>query len=394
MRLPAFLIVFMGVLGTSASADPADLTVAPLKVAIGNADLRLGGDVNGAVFVRQQPAFPGLDSWGGTGALRFFPSLERDYDSGLAIGFHASILAWRDRLANDRYGGQVFEKAYFTVQSGLGSIELGDTDGAAYRLSVAGPKVDEKVSLDNPEMTFFLNPLDHRAFDEVFTVRSEAGASLNFAKISYYSPRLFGIQLAGSFTPSEGKDILPFASSGPHFSNRERNLWEGAASYTNTFGRSSVGAYAALTVGHNADKTPGHEGLTEWGLGLASDYSLNDEMKVSLGAAYRESNAYAFDINNVFATSSTRAVHTSAELAYGSWLGGIELINGTADGALGTPTVNVQGYEASLAYVLNTNLQLTAGWQRLRYARSAGVFYDGAPAIAMNAEFLHLDFHV
>jgi hypothetical protein len=54
----------------------------------------------------------------------------------------------------------------------------------------------------------------------------------------------------------------------------------------------------------------------------------------------------------------------------------------------------VHGYQASAAFVLNTNLQLTAGWQRLRYARSSGLFYDASPAIGMNAEFLHLDFHV
>jgi len=394
-RVSCFLLAAILLLPVAAArADMSDLTVSPLHVAIGNDSFRLGGDANGAMFVRQQPDFPGLDSFGGTGALRFFPSLEREYDSGLALGLHASILAWRDRLANDRYGGQVFEKVYFTAQTGLGSVEIGDTDGAAYRLSVAGPKVDEKVSLDDPEMTFFTNPLDHRAFDEVFTIRSEVGSSLNYAKLSYYSPRLFGIQLAGSFAPSEGKNIVPLVSSGPHVSDRQKNIWEIAASYTNTMGRLSLGAYAAISMGHNADKTADHEGLTDWGLGVSSDYSLNDDTKLSLGAAYRETNAYTFDINSVLALGTTRAVHSSAQITYGSWLAGAELINGTADGALGAPTLNVQGYEASLAYVFTTNVQLTGGWQRLRYARSSGDFYNGAPAIAMNAEFLHLDFHV
>src|SRR4029077_21207034 len=133
-----------------ANGSISDWSVSPLRVAIGNANFRLGGDANGAAFAAEQPDFAGLDAGGATGALRFFPSLERDYDSGLSIGLHASILAWRDRLSNDRYGGDVFEKAYFTVQTGLGTVELGDTDGAAYRLAVSGPKVDEKVSIDDP----------------------------------------------------------------------------------------------------------------------------------------------------------------------------------------------------------------------------------------------------
>src|SRR5258708_306630 len=269
-----------------ASAQTSDWTVSPLRVEVGSASFRLGGDASGAAFTAQQPGFPGLDQTGASGALRFFPSLERDYDSGLSLGLHASILAWRDRLANDRYGGTVFEKAYFTVQSGLGTVEIGDTDGAAYRLAVAGPKVDEKVSIDDPEMTFFTNPVNHRAFDEIFTVRTEVGSSLNFAKISYYSPRLFGIQLAGSFAPSESKNVLPLVSSGPHVPDRQKNIWELAASYANTFGRLSLGGYAGLSMGHDPSKTPGHEGMIDRPVGLGADYTLHSHPTPPLPAPY------------------------------------------------------------------------------------------------------------
>jgi hypothetical protein len=378
----------------AASGGMSDWSVSPLRIEIGKANLRLGGDANGAAFAAEQPDFAGLDQGGATGALRFFPVLERDYDSGLAIGLHASILAWRDRLSNDRYGGRVFEKTYLSLQTGLGTVELGDTDGAGYRLAVAGPKVDENVSIDDPETTFFRNPPTGRALDEIFTVRAEEGSSLNFAKVSYYSPRLFGVQLAGALTPSEGRNVIPLVSSGPHVTNREKNIWEIAANYSENFDQLVVGASAALSMGHNAAKTPGHEGLTDWALGLAADYSFNDDVKLSLGAAWRQANAYAFDVNTVFANGSTRALHASASATYQSWIAGIELTNGTADGSLGAPTVGVHGYQASLAYVLNTNLQITAGWQRLRYARSSGAFYNGGLSIGMNVEYLHLDFHV
>ena len=377
-----------------ALADVADWSVSPLRIEVGDLNLKLGGDANGAVYTSDQPGFAGLDRTGATGALRLFPSIERDYDSGLAIGFHASILAWRDRLSNDRYGGDVFEKAYLSLQTGLGTVELGDTDGAGYRLATVGPKVDEKTSIDDPEITFFRNPATGRAFDEIFTVRTEVGESLNYAKLSYYSPRLFGIQLAGSYAPSEGKNVLPFVSSGPHLADRQKNVWELAANYAESFDELAVGAYAALSMGHDAAKTAGHEGLTDWALGLAGDYNLNDDTKLSLGAAWRQTNAYAFNINSVFANGQTRALHASASATYGAWIAGLELTNGTADGSLAAPTLGVHGYEASLAYVLNTNLQVTAGWQRLVYARSSGTFYNGRPSIDMDAEFLHLDFHV
>ena len=377
----------------AAEADITDWSVSPLSVRLANLEFRLGGDANGAAFTNDQPSFSGLDTTGATGALRFYPSLERDYDSGLIIALKGSILAFHDRLSNDRYGGDVFEKGYLTVQSGLGTIELGDTDGAAYRLAITGPKVDEKTSIENPEITFFRDPLTGRAFDEIFTVRTDVGSSVNFAKLSYYSPRLFGVQLALSYAPSEGKDVIPFVANGPHVANRERNLWELAANYNGNFGALAVGAYAALAMAHNDARTAGHEGLTDWALGTALDYNLSDDWKISLGGSYRQANAYAFNLNNVLSNGSTRALHASTSATYGSWIAGFEFTDGTADGSLGAPTLGVHGYEASLGYVLNSNLQLSGGWQQLRYARSTGVFYTG-PKFDANAYFLHLDFHV
>jgi hypothetical protein len=378
----------------AAQADLADWTVSPLAADVGEAQFQLGGAAYGAAFGNDQPAFPGLSTSGVTGALRFVPRLERSYDSGLVLGLHATVLAYHDHLTNDRYDGTVFEKVYGSVQTGLGTVELGDADGAAYRLAVTGPKVSDRASLDDPQITFFRDPLTGRAFDEIFTVRTDAGASSNFAKLSYFSPRLFGAEIAVSFAPSEGHNIIPLVSSGPHVPDRQRNLFEFAGSYTDYFGPVSFSGYGGLSVGHNAAKTPGHAGLTDWALGTSADYNVNDDWKLSLGGSYRESNAYAFDLNSVFADGSTRAVHGSATATYGSFVGGFELIDGTADGMLGAPTLGVHGYQASLAYVLNENLQLTAGWQQLRYSRDLGVFYTGAPKIGMNAGYFLLDFHV
>jgi hypothetical protein len=378
----------------AASADWFDWNVGPLETGIGNAQFHLGGDASGAVYANDAPSSPGLDSAGATGSLRFFPRIERSYDSGLILGIHGSIVAWRDRLSIDRYGGQTIEKAYGAAETGLGTLELGNTDGAAYRLAVTGPKVDEKVSIDNPEITFFIDPTTHRAFDSLFTVRTEVGSSLNYAKLSYYSPRLFGIQAGASFTPSEGKDVLPFLNNGPHLADRQQNIWDMALSYSGNLGAASVGASAAISLGHDAAKTPGHEGLTEWGLGLAADYPVSDELKLSLGGAYRLSNAYAFNLNDVAGAGSTHALHGSLSASYNSWIAGFEITDGSADESSATPALGIHGYEASAGYVLNSNLQLTLGWQRLVYARDFGTFYNGGKHIGMDAGYLHLDFHV
>ena len=53
------------------------------------------------------------------------------------------------------------------------------------------------------------------------------------------------------------------------------------------------------------------------------------------------------------------------------------------------PTLGVHAYEADAGYTVNSNLQLSAGWQKLDYGRSLGTFYNGAPKIDMDAVFLH-----
>jgi hypothetical protein len=121
---------------------------------------------------------------------------------------------------------------------------------------------------------------------------------------------------------------------------------------------------------------------------------VDEDLKLSLGAAYRESNAYTFNLNNVFADGTTRALHASTSATYGSWIVGFELVDGVADGALSSPSLDLHGYEASLGFVLNSNLQATAGWQELRYTRSSGTFYNGTRKIGLDGFFLHLDFHV
>ena len=112
-------------------------------------------------------------------------------------------------------------------------------------------------------------------------------------------------------------------------------------------------------------------------------------MKWSIGGAYRKADTYAFNINNAFNSGATTSLHVSSTLSYGSWTAGAEFGEGATDGFLGAPTIHNHAFLIDVAYALNTNLQLTAGWEKLNYNRNIGTFYNGAPHIAMDAEFLH-----
>jgi hypothetical protein len=364
-----------------------DWSISPLSGSIGDLNYSVGGQAYGSAYWADQPRAPGLADSGVTGAASLNARLERDYDSGLSLALKGTFEIYHDQLSGDNYGSDFVQKIYGSAQTGLGRVDLGNSDGAAYALSITGPTVNPEVTIDNSNATFFRDPSTGRASTNVFELNSAVESSLNYAKVSYFSPRLFGVQIAGSFTPSQGKDVLPFLNSGPQVVNRQTNMWEGAINYSNTFGQLTFGLYGGFIFGHNAAKTVGHKGLTDWGVGSELDWSVNDDVKLSFGGGYREANTYVFNIDN--AGSNTQSLHLSTTVSYGSWSAGFEFGNGRSDGLLDEPTLGTHALLIDAAYAVNSNLQLSAGWEKLNYSRNVGVFYNGAPIISMDAGFLH-----
>lgn len=360
--------------------------VAPLSLSVGNAELRLGGDAGGALFGPDQPGWSGGQV---SGVVRAMPELRRDYDSGLSLAL-AGTFAAADPLSRGRYDGDVIERLAGEARTGLGKVEVGITDGAGYALAVTGPKVDPGVSLDDARTSFFRDPGTNRAVSDMFALRTEVGASSNYAKFVYTSPALFGAQIALSFTPTEGKQ-LPFMQAGPQVPGRQADFWEAALRYETDVGPVSLSAYGALAQARAEHKLPGQEGVSDLGTGLRADYPVNDDITVSLGGSFRQSNAYGFDINQAYQAATTRAQHVSAMLTDGSWSAGVEYGNGVAKAVAGMPRLGLNGTQASIGYKISSSIDVSGGWQRQDYSRNSGVFFNGLPVLKMDAVYLHLN---
>jgi hypothetical protein len=381
--LVAGLLLAGAPLCPAAAAMP--LSLVPWQAELGDYALDIGGVAGGALFSANTH-----QAYHASGVAKLTPRLHRDFDSGLSLGLGATITA-SDLLSRGRYNGDVFEKAYGDIRTGLGRAEIGQTDGAAYDLAVSGPKVDAAVSLDDPQTTFFRDPSTGHAFTDAFALRTQIGASSNYAKLAYVSPALFGAQLAASFTPNQGKEILPFLHEGPHVAGRQADIWEAAIRYADQFGPLSISAYGGAAEGRAEHKAVGQEGVSDLGAGLRADYPVNDDLSLSLGGAWRQSNAYAFQIARSFQASTTTARQASASATYDDWMLGVEYGDGNAGAIPGAPRLGLTGYEAILGYSLSDSIQPTLGWQHLNYDRSSGNFYIGAPRIALDAVFLHLN---
>ena len=383
MRCGALFLLLAGAGIVPAAAEP--WVIPSAQYFPGDAELDVGGQAGGAAF--------GASGNGGSahisGAAKLTARLHRDYDSGLSLGFNTTLTA-SDILSRGRYGGDAVEQAYGEARIGFGRIEIGQVDGAGYQLAVSGPKVDAAVSLDDPQTTFFRDPSTHRAFTDSFALRSQVGASSNYAKFVFVSTNLLGAQLAVSFTPNQGKDLLPFLREGAHIPGRQADIWEGAIKYSDDLGPVSLTAYAGAAEGRAEHKPAGQEGVSDLAAGLRADYSLNDDLTLSLGGAWRQSNAYAFQIERSFKSATTRVLQSSAALTYDSWMLGVEFGDGNAGKVTGAPLIALTGYQSSIGYNFSNSIQLSAGWQRLNYERSSGTFYNGRPRIALDAGFLHL----
>ena len=117
-------------LATPAHAALGDWALAPPSFAVGSAELRLNGAANGALFSPHQPGWRGAQA---SGAFLFMPQLRRDYDSGLSLALNGTFAA-ADPLSRGRYDGDVIERLSASARTGLGTLEIGISDGAGESL--------------------------------------------------------------------------------------------------------------------------------------------------------------------------------------------------------------------------------------------------------------------
>jgi hypothetical protein len=376
---------------TQANADTLDWNLSPATANLGDWTATLGGSVSSTGYWAEQDALS--DRAGLTASALLNAQISRTFDNGWELGIHAIFLPYHDQLSGDNYGNRFFEKDYITLQLPYGRFEIGQQDGAAYTMSITGPSVDGPITIDDANVGYFRDPTTGTAFTNIFQERTGVFASANDGKLSYYTPRLYGIQLGGSYTPSETRHGLPFLGSAPQVPDRETNILEAAANYNGDIGPASLQFYSGVAIGHDDARTADHNDLLDWGTGGEIDTNAGD-VKLSFGAGYRQSNAYTYDIDEAFRSGNTHSIRFSTTATKGPWIAGFEYSIARAGDEPGLPGLHETGWQPALGYVINSNLQATLGWQHLRFTRDTGVFYNGKPDVSLQAAFLHLQFHV
>lgn len=388
------LAVFGNVTASQAQIVQEALTFNAPSWPIGNYELRLESFASGSAFAASQepgPAYSGkFKESGATGLAVGSVRLQRLYDSGLITGMRVNLLLARDELSGDNYGNDFLQKMYFYVQTGLGRLEIGQQDGAAYTIGFFGPQVDLHISLENPDSSIFRNPITGEAFNEFTREISSVQISSNASKISYLSPRLFGVQIGASYTPNLVKGAVPYLFGNPsNASDIQASIWEFAASYTRRMGEITMGVSAGFARGAHRNPTFASGDITDLSLGVQFQTDIND-IELSWGGGFRQSSGYGFSTDTVFHSAETERIYLSALAALDSWRVGVEYSNTFVDAPTDIPRFLITAYQASLGYELSRNVQISAGWQFYNYERNVGVFYNGNRWINMDGGFVAL----
>lgn len=245
-------------------------------------------------------------------------------DSGLAISFRAELELEDDPEVD--LDADIIDEVYVQVQGGFGRIQLGMQDGVADQMIVSAPNVFAQFTISSIDMNPFemyrdeafnapdlaADPLAPFPFDlspfppsrtrQVIGASGEAAFldtapdfTDDFTKIIYITPRVFGLQIGGSYTPNpcrndRGLNIAIDTVFGCGRSDKfGAHFWEVAGNFSKEFdGGYGVGVSGSYGRGKQNSLDPAlGDRPSEWHLGGEFFVDLASG-RLTIGGAYKD----------------------------------------------------------------------------------------------------------
>jgi len=269
--LASTALVSVSLVGAPAFAsDPLTVTVS-------------GGIVTGFYFVDADDVYSTDDTKVAISARSLEINGEGTLDNGMVAGASLVLEMGDDEGASANQGDEVtFQEAFAYLEGGFGRVEIGGTDGAAFKMHYTSPWFVPGNGVDSPNI-FNSNALSSTSG----TVAANSPSSYaliteDAPKISYFTPRLSGFQLGASYTPdatvrdpfSNGFGVSPTAGAGI------QEVFEIAANYAGEIGNVELGVDVYYVTGDGPASAPDPE---EIGVGASLGFA-----GFTLGGAYKE----------------------------------------------------------------------------------------------------------
>jgi outer membrane protein OmpU len=251
-------------------------------------------------------------------------------DNGLVAGAALKVQLDNDEAATGT-SNATFSEVYAFLEGGFGRVELGATDGAAFKMHYSSPWFVPGNGVDSPNIYNMNN--GGASFSSSTSTFSLIAEDSN--KISYFTPRLAGFQLGASFTPDAGVNDPTANGFGLSATNSAtEDVTEIALNYAGEFSGVSLGADVYYVTGESAAAAPTDD-PEEMGVGASLGWG-----GFTLGGAYKQSENITPTTQGNTIAGVTLGAETDAwtvGLAYGSgpWTVGAAYFDSQSETAAG-----------------------------------------------------------
>lgn len=423
------------------------ISVLALGVAPANADewsYNWGGSGNLSAYGIDQDELAAnpLNDYGFAGEGKVWGRVKLLRDFGTEFGLRAQLRfqSSEHEFSNDLIEGapDFVDEVWAYVQTAFGRVTVGLEDGAGDSAGIFSPTVSEINRIDDPRAYPLQDPrLD--SFNAFMPngahMRTDLNGSGDAFKVIYYSPRLIGVQITGSYTPELSRGLNDLFDSDDQF-NEQRNIWEVGLNYQGSLSSFDVGLYAAYVRGYSDNETDGKLGvvarplaggapavfvtgnimpddLEEWGAGGQVAYE-----GFKFGGSYRVTNiaggggvneatqdfsAGCRDIGGcILPDVQTTVWGAGVTYETGPWRFGVDYVNleeelpAFTDSSTGPAirrelTQDAQGWTGAVGYEFDENLQIVGGYQHYDFDGPAGVC-TGAACDTLDADLAYVQF--
>ena len=378
-----------------------------------------GGQGNLSAFGidQTQTTTSDLNSFGFAAEGKVWGKARTVTDSGIEMGVRGTLRfqSSEHEFSNDLIHGapDVIDEVWAYVQTAFGRVTIGLEDGAGDSAGIYSPTVSDVNRLDDARAFPLRNPLagTYEAFSPNGAhIRTDLNASGDALKIIYYSPRLIGIQLSGSYTPELTRGVHDLFN-GKTEADKQHNIWELGLNYQGSLSAFDVGFYAGYVSGTNekptsrtvpilvdklvgpVDSIPSDAfttgNLEEWGAGAQVAW---EGLKV--GGSYRVTNiagggglgdggfpsvGCARLAGCVLKDKNTTIWGAGATYETGPWRVGAEYVDlqeelpTFVDGGISRNlTQDATGYAGSVGYEFDENARIVAGYQHYTFDGPGG----------------------
>ncbi|MEQ1753527.1 MAG: porin [Micropepsaceae bacterium] len=219
------------------------------------------GNLTGYGIDQEQTATSDLNNFGFAAEGKLWGKVRTVTESGIEIGLRGQLRfqSSEHEFSNDLIHGapDVIDEVWMYIQTAFGRVTVGLEDGAGDSAGIYSPTVSDVNRLDDARAFPLRNPLatSYDAFaPNGAHIRTDLNASGDALKIIYYSPRLIGVQLSGSYTPELTRGVNELVNSNDD-ADKQGNIWEVGLNYQGSLSAFDVGFYAGYVAGSNENPT-------------------------------------------------------------------------------------------------------------------------------------------